>query len=153
MYTQNSVCQQSSVTLTHFVLVRLTHLSFRSVHIKIRDISYMSQNQLLGSCVLIPPPPPQLNADRRLLSRNDLKQLLSRWFTHSLHHLLSLFSFLSFISALSPGAMQHLRYLPPSLSHSLTTAQRVAKPGKYRQGAPVTARESVNAQTPRAGGQ
>lgn len=42
-------------------------------------------------------------------------------------------------------------YVSPSLPHSLTTAQRGAKPGKYWQGAPVTRREPVNAQTPRAG--
>lgn len=33
-------------------------------------------------------------------------------------------------------------YVSASLPHSLTTAQRVAKPGKYWQGAPVTRRES-----------
>lgn len=86
---------------------------------------------------------------------NNLIRLLTSCFAHCLPQSFSSPSLfvllsLSFIFILSPGAVEHLVYLPYS-PHSLTTAQRVAKPGKYWQGAPVTRRKPVNAQTPRAG--
>lgn len=50
-------------------------------------------------------------------------------------------SFLSHLPALQSVLCLCLSF---SLSHSLTTARRVAKPGKYWQGAPVTRRERVS---------